>query len=94
MGRNKNPNKKTTEEIVREALDQERKEFQMETKENFEAPKTSIDAREEFRQFWALARNKYKKTKDIEDILWAHLKASGHDKPEDFEAGLKHFGLK
>ena len=95
MGRAKNPNKKSTEQIVREALEKEQQEFVSKKSSNFEAPlKKSSDDRENFRVFWASARKEYKKTKDLEEILWAHLVASGHNTPDKFEAGLKHFGLK
>jgi hypothetical protein len=97
MGRKRNPNKKTTEEIVREALDKEQQSFtsSRQAQSNFEAPTSnSIDTRESFRAFWATAKKEYKKSKDLEDVLWAHLKATGFDKPELFEQGLQHFGLK
>lgn len=94
MGRKRNPDKKTTEEIVREALEKEQAEFQSARQANFEAPSSLRDSRSVFSDFWAIAKKDYKKTKDLEDILWAHLKASGHDKPELFEKGLEHFGLK
>jgi hypothetical protein len=95
MGRKRNPDKKTTEEIVREALEKEQTEFRSARQSNFEAPADSQqDARAAFSAFWAMAKKDYKRTKDLEDILWAHLKASGHDKPELFEKGLEHFGLK
>jgi hypothetical protein len=94
MGRKKNPDKKTTEEIVRESLEKEQKEFVAARQSNFEAPLSSISSRESFRIFWASAKKEYKKSKDLEDVLWAHLKATGNDKPELFEKGLQHFGLK
>lgn len=51
------------------------------------------EKREKFRLFWATEKYKYGKSKDLEQILWVHLKASKLDDPEKFEAGLKHFGL-
>lgn len=94
MGRNKNPNKKTTEEAVREALAKDQAEFKASRMTAFEAPKSSVlSARESFSSFWASAKKEYNRPKDIEEILWAHLVASGHDKPDLFEKGLKHFGL-
>lgn len=50
--------------------------------------------REAFRLFWAVEKAKYGKKKDLEGILWLHLKASKLDEPQQFEAGLAHFGLK
>ena len=57
---------------------------------------TAEDKQEEFRKLWAQEKSKYPKSKvsDLEHILWLHLKASRMDKPEQFEAGISHFGLK
>ena len=52
------------------------------------------EKREEFRKYWAQAKRQYGKAKDLEEILWLHLKSSDNDVPEKFEAGLSHFGLK
>lgn len=52
------------------------------------------DKREQFRLYWAENKYKYGKAKDLEDILWVHLKASKLNDPEQFEEGLAHFGLK
>lgn len=52
------------------------------------------EKREQFRLFWATNKYKYGKAKDLEPILWVHLKAAKLDDPENFEAGLAHFGLK
>lgn len=51
------------------------------------------EKREKFRLFWAQEKYKYGKSKDLEQILWMHLKATKLDDPEKFEDGLKHFGL-
>lgn len=50
--------------------------------------------REKFRIFWAENKYQYGKTKDLEEILWLHMKSSKLDDPENFEKGLSHFGLK
>lgn len=55
---------------------------------------TDTEKREKFRMFWAKSRRKYGKSKELEQILWLHLKAIGCDAPEKFEDGIKHFGLK
>lgn len=55
---------------------------------------TERERREAFRVFWAKSKRQYGKAKDLEQILWVHLKAVKMDQPEKFEAGLKHFGLK
>lgn len=52
------------------------------------------EKREQFRLFWAQNKYKYGKAKDLEEILWVHLKSSKLDHPEKFEDGLAHFGLK
>lgn len=51
-------------------------------------------SREEFRKFWATEKAKYGKSKDLEEIVWLHLKAVKKASPEQFEEGLVHFGLK
>lgn len=51
------------------------------------------DKREAFRIFWAQAKAQYGKSRDLEEILWLHLKTIKMDKPEQFEAGISHFGL-
>lgn len=55
---------------------------------------TEQQKREEFRVFWAQAKRKYGQPKELEDILWLHLKSSNLSEPSQFEAGLAHFGLK
>jgi hypothetical protein len=47
-----------------------------------------------FQEWWATERKSYGRDKDLEEILWPHLKAIGADSPEKFEAGVQHFGLK
>lgn len=48
----------------------------------------------DFQEWWALNRKNYNKGKELEEILWPHLKAIGCDAPESFEKGVLHFGLK
>jgi hypothetical protein len=50
--------------------------------------------RESFRLFWTRNKKKYGKAKNLEGIIWLHLKSVKMDEPEKFEAGLSHFGLK
>ena len=76
------------------ALSEEQEKIQKKRISNFESPKTEIDVREAFSNFWSLEKRHYKKYKEMEDVLWAHLKASGFDKPDLFSEGIKHFGLK
>lgn len=51
------------------------------------------DSRIKFQEFWALNRKSYGKSKEIEHILWAHLKAIGCDTPDKFADGIANFGL-
>ncbi len=55
---------------------------------------TEEQKREQFRMFWAQNKRQYGKSKDIEEIIWLHLKAIKMDKPEKFQDGINHFGLK
>ena len=55
--------------------------------------KKESDRREDFRKFWAESKSKFGKDKDIEEVLWVHLKAINKDNSADFEAGISHFGL-
>lgn len=50
--------------------------------------------KEEFRQFWAREKSKYGRPKDLEEILWLHLKSTNMTLPKKFQDGLDHFGLK
>jgi hypothetical protein len=57
-------------------------------------PLSDKEKREQFRLFWAQSKKKYGKSKELEQILWIYLKATGHDEPEKFDAGIRHFGFK
>lgn len=91
MGRRKDPNKKSRVEQIRESLDAQKEVPAVQSQ-----PETEDESqiREEFRQYWAMNRRLYGKARDMEEVLWAHLKAAGFDKPEKFQAGIDHFGLK
>jgi len=52
------------------------------------------EKRESFRLFWTQNKRKYGKSKNLENIIWLHLKAIKMDEPEKFESGIAHFGLK
>jgi hypothetical protein len=56
--------------------------------------KDKQDNYSKFQEYWASERRAYGRDKDLEEILWPHLKAIGHDSPEKFEQGIAHFGLK
>ena len=49
-------------------------------------------AREDFRKHFAKIKKKLKLGKDLEEIIWTHLKAIKCDKQELFDKGIKHFG--
>jgi hypothetical protein len=94
MGRKKNPENKSRIEDIREKLEESK---QNHLSSNFAAPKlspTELSARDAFTEFWTRARKKYNRPRELEDVLWEHLKSSGHDKPHLFDEGLTHFGLK
>jgi hypothetical protein len=55
---------------------------------------TEKEKREQFRVFWAKSKKQYGKSKELEEILWVHLKSTKMAEPEKFEAGIAHFGLK
>jgi hypothetical protein len=57
-------------------------------------PLSDKEKRDKFRLFWSQSKKKYGRPKELESLLWIHLKATKHDEPENFEKGLKHFGLK
>lgn len=89
MGRKKNPENKTRVEDIREKLESSR--------QNYSAPQANsheLSARDAFSEFWARVRKEYDRPRDLESVIWAHLKSSGYDQPHLFEAGLTHFGLR
>lgn len=73
---------------------QEAKAYRMSLNVAQEVKLEDHQKREQFRVFWAENKYKYGKAKDLEPILWEHLKASKLDDPKDFDKGLAHFGLK
>lgn len=88
MGRKKNPENKDRIEAFREKLS--------ESRQNFVAPQTEecSDVKTAFSEFWVRSRKEYNRPRELEDVLWAHIKSAGFDSPELFEEGLAHFGLK
>jgi hypothetical protein len=55
---------------------------------------TEQEKKEAFKAYWARSRKLFNKEKEIEDVLWAHLKAIGCDSEELFDEGIANFGLK
>lgn len=93
MGRKKDPNKKTRIEEIRDNLSRSDQAFK-DSQRKLVVEEPEADCRESFRAFWAIARKEYKKPRELEDILWAHLRSAGFDRPDLFEKGIEHFGLK
>ena len=79
-------------EAVQSKLDEAR-QARLEFIKNKAPKKVDSDFKVSFQEFWAQNRRSYGKGKELEEIIWLHLKAIKHDKPELFEAGIKHFGL-
>lgn len=92
MGRKRDPEKKTRIEEIQQNLEKEQQEFM--AKARPQPPEDPQEVREAFRTFWAMNKKKYNKTKDLEHILWVHMKAAGFDRSDLFEEGIEHFGLK
>lgn len=61
---------------------------------NKEFDKKEVNHREEFRKFFIQINTKLKLNRNMEDVIWLHLKASGFDKKEKFNEGVLHFGYK
>ena len=57
-------------------------------------PLTEKETREAFRAYFIKAKRKLGIAASLEEIIWMHLKATGHAKPESFNAGVEHFGYK
>jgi len=88
MGRKKNPDNKPREVEIKEKLEESR---QVPTPTGRYG---DYKAKEIFCAWWASERRKYDRPKELEDVLWAHLKSIGCDKPELFGKGIEHFGLR
>ena len=89
---------KKEKEVMKETLQEmsleEARAFRASLHKPSEKVLSEPEKREQFRVFWAQQKRKYDKPKELEQILWVHLKAVKLDTPEKFEDGLKHFGLK
>ncbi len=94
MAEEKKQDKKQEKEKKSEMTLQEAKAYRMSLNKAKEEKLEEHEKRELFRLFWAENKYKYGKAKDLEQILWLHLKASKLDDPQDFDKGLAHFGLK
>lgn len=52
------------------------------------------NVREAFRVYFIQIKKKLNLPNELENIIWLHFKASGFNKPELFDAGIRHFGYK
>jgi len=52
------------------------------------------ETREEFKKYFTKLKRQIGLTADLEQVIWLHFKASGFDKKEKFDDGIKHFGYK
>lgn len=93
MSKNKKMSRDEQIEDVQEKLTKAR-EMRLKLAGRKAAPQEDVDAKKEFEIFWARERASYKKDREIQEILWLHLKAIKHDHPDKFEQGVAHFGLK
>jgi hypothetical protein len=57
-------------------------------------PLTQKQKRDAFKVYWTQNKKKYGMTGKLEEVLWLHLVATKNDSPENFDAGLKNFGIK
>ncbi len=96
------PNKFSKEELNESSGQQEQPEMTMEEARAYRASlhrpeqiqQSPEEQRNEFRMWWAEQKSRFGMGKDLEPILWMHLKAIGMTSPESFEAGMQNFGLK
>jgi len=93
----KNKKKTRDEQIedVQAKMDSARKaRLEIAAKRAARTGKTKTDNFSKFQEYWATERKAYGRDKDLEEVIWPHLKAIGCDSPEKFEQGIAHFGLK
>lgn len=90
-------NKKMTRdeqiEVIQDSMDKARELKLALNKNRQKVNKNDEETKMKFQEFWAKNKTQYSCPKDIEHILWVHLKAAGYDSPEKFEAGIKNFGF-
>ena len=61
---------------------------------NIPKPLTEKEKRQAFKIYWTENKKKYGMTGKLEEVLWLHLVSTKNDSPENFDAGLKNFGIK
>jgi len=52
------------------------------------------DDRDDFRKYFLKLQKNLKLEAYLEEVIWAHLKSTKHDKKDLFKEGIKHFGYK
>lgn len=80
-------------EVIQENMDNARELKMALIKARQKVNKKDEEIRVKFQEYWAQNKTNYSCPKDVEPIIWAHLKAAGYDSPEKFEAGIKNFGF-
>jgi hypothetical protein len=85
---------KKEQQIAQEMTIEEARAFRAAKHVDMPKKMSEPQKREAFRMFWAQNKAKYGKKKDLEGVLWVHLKAIKMDTPDKFNAGISHFGLK
>ena len=75
--------KKLTPREIRLQIAKDRKEKTVE-----------VNDRKEFHKFFIKLKRQLKLKEEMEEILWLHLEATGNDKKENFNNGIKNFGYK
>lgn len=85
------PKSKSKSESKKELSPRERRKLAWESKQKNSSTDEKVE-REAFRKFFAKIKGKLKLEKDMEKVIWLHLKATGFDKKDKFEKGIKHFG--
>lgn len=85
------------EEVKKEKKAMTPREMRVALAENnkVEVVAESVNLKEEFRVFFAKKKEKLGLDKDLEKILWMHMRSSGHLEVGKFDEGFDHFfGIK
>jgi muconolactone delta-isomerase len=86
----------TKVEAVKEMSAEEARKWRASLAKASDAVLSENQLREAWRVYWAQAKSKWanSSTKNLEQFIWLHLKSVKMASPTQFEAGIKHFGLK
>lgn len=86
--------KKELKEENKEMSTEEAKKWRASLAKSPSSILTEEQRREAWRLYWAQEKSKWANSKDLEHIVWLHLRAVSMAVPSRFEEGIKHFGLK